>query len=209
MCVITEGTEPRMLATGVPETRMTYLPKGAYRIVDTWHVGGLRGTGSHDVVVDDVFVPAERTCSFLDPDQLDRPLSRMPFRATLAAVCGAICVGVAQAALDTLLELGVSKVQVDPQPGLRDRPAVQAMVAASVADVDAARLLLYDALNDVWAACAHDRPVTDAQRAWVWGSAIHASKTPTPAITCVYDPPRTAAIYVAGSRWLAHAHSDT
>jgi indole-3-acetate monooxygenase len=61
MCVITEGTEPRMLAAGVPEMRMTYLPKGAYRILDTWYVGGLRGTGSHDIVVDDVFVPAERT----------------------------------------------------------------------------------------------------------------------------------------------------
>jgi alkylation response protein AidB-like acyl-CoA dehydrogenase len=40
---------------------MAYLPKGAYRILDTWYVGGLRGTGSHDIVVDDVFVPAERT----------------------------------------------------------------------------------------------------------------------------------------------------
>ena len=196
MCVLTEGTEPRMLAPGVPETRIAYLPKGAYRIVDTWHVGGLRGTGSHDVVVDDVFVPAERTCSFLDPDQLDRPLSRMPFRATLAAVCAAICVGVAQAALDTLLELGVSKVQVDPQPGLRDRPAVQAMVAASAAAVDAARLLLYDALNDVWAACSHARPVTDAQRARVWGSAIHAAKITKAVVTSIYEAAGTSALYV-------------
>ena len=73
MCVITERTEPRMVAAGVPEARMAYIPKGSYRILDTWYVGGLRGTGSHDIVVDDVFVPAERTFFFTD-----RPLSRMP-----------------------------------------------------------------------------------------------------------------------------------
>jgi alkylation response protein AidB-like acyl-CoA dehydrogenase len=108
MCVIVDGAEPRMAAPGVPETRMAYLPKGAYRIVDTWHVGGLRGTGSHDVVAEDVFVPAGRTFSFLDPNRLDRPLYRMPFRATMAAGCAAICLGIARAALDALLELAAS-----------------------------------------------------------------------------------------------------
>ena len=153
MCVITEGAEPRMLAAGVPEARMVYLPKGSYRILDTWHVGGLRGTGSHDVVVDDIFVPAERTFSFTDPAQYDRPLSRTPFFATVCASCAALCLGIAQAATDTLLELAALKVQVDPFPGLRDRPAVQMMVASSAANLASARLLLHEALRDVWAAC--------------------------------------------------------
>ena len=153
MCVITERTEPRMVAAGVPEARMAYIPKGSYRILDTWYVGGLRGTGSHDIVVDDVFVPAERTFFFTDPDQLDRPLSRMPFFATVCAGCAALCLGIAQAATDTLLELGASKVQVDPFPGLRDRPAVQVMVASSSAKLHGARLLLHEALGDLWATC--------------------------------------------------------
>jgi alkylation response protein AidB-like acyl-CoA dehydrogenase len=110
MCLITEDAKPRLLAPGVPEMRMAYLPKGSYQILDTWYVGGLRGTGSHDVVVDEVFVPAERTFSFTDAHQLDQPLSRMPFFAMLSAGCAAICLGIAQAATDTLLELGSSKV---------------------------------------------------------------------------------------------------
>ena len=114
MCVVLEGNEPRMLAEGVPETRMIYLPKGTYNILDTWHVGGLRGTGSHDIVVDDVYVPAERTFSFTDPAQDDRPLSRMPFFATVCACCAALSLGIAQSAVDTFLELATSKVQVDP-----------------------------------------------------------------------------------------------
>lgn len=196
MCIITERTEPRMLAAGVPEARMAYLPKGSYRILDTWYVGGLRGTGSHDIVVDDVFVPAERTFFFTDPAQLDRPLSRMPVFATMCAGCAALCLGIAQAATDTLLELGSSKVQVDPFSGLRERPAVQVMVASSAAQLDAARLLLHEALGDLWAACNQGTPVTDAQRARVWASAHHAAKAAKAVVTSMYEAAGTSALYI-------------
>ena len=196
MCVVTEGTTPRMLAAGVSETRMAYLPKGSYRILDTWYVGGLRGTGSHDIVAEDVFVPAERTFSFTDPSQLDRPLARMPLFATMCAGCAALCLGIAQAATNTLLELGSTKIQVDPTPGLRERPAVQAMVAAAAAEVDAARLLLHDALADLWDACSQGRPVTDIQRARVWGGAHHAAKTAKAVVTAMYEAAGTSALYV-------------
>ncbi|MGB9273770.1 MAG: helix-turn-helix domain-containing protein, partial [Terrimicrobiaceae bacterium] len=65
-----------------------------------------------------------RTFSFTDPPQDDRPLSRMPFFATVCAGCAALCLGIAQAATDSLLELAASKIQVDPFPGMRDRPWV-------------------------------------------------------------------------------------
>jgi alkylation response protein AidB-like acyl-CoA dehydrogenase len=196
MCVITEAAEPRMLAAGVPEARMVYLPKGSYRILDTWHVGGLRGTGSHDVVVDNIFVPVERTFSFTDPAQYDRPLSRMPFFATVCASCAALCLGIAQAATDTMLELAASKVQVDPFPGLRDRPAVQVMVASSAAKLASARLLLHEALGDVWAACTQGTPVTDAQRARVWESGHHAAHVSRAVVRSMYEAAGTSALYV-------------
>jgi alkylation response protein AidB-like acyl-CoA dehydrogenase len=196
MCVITEGTAPRLLAAGMPEMRMAYLPKGSYRILDTWYVGGLRGTGSHDIVVDDVFVPAERTFFFTDPTQLDRPLSRMPVAATMCAGCAALCLGMAQAATDTLLELGASKVQVGPFPGLRERPAVQVMVASAAAKLDAARLLLHGALGDLWATCMRGTPVTDAQRARVFESGLHAAQTAKAVVTSMYEAAGTSALEV-------------
>jgi 3-hydroxy-9,10-secoandrosta-1,3,5(10)-triene-9,17-dione monooxygenase len=48
------STEQRLLVT---------VPDGAFSIVEDWDVLGMRGTGSHRVVVDDVFVPAHHTCS--------------------------------------------------------------------------------------------------------------------------------------------------
>jgi len=206
MCVITEGTAPRLLAAGMPEMRMAYLPKGAYRILDTWYVGGLRGTGSHDIVVDDVFVPAERTFFLTDPTQLDRPLSRMPVVATMCAGCAALCLGMAQAATDTLLELGASKVQVGPFPGLRERPAVQVMVASAAAQLDAARLLLHGVLGDLWATCMQGAPVTDAQRARVFESGLHAAQTAKAVVTSMYEAAGTSALYVDCP--LERAHRD-
>jgi alkylation response protein AidB-like acyl-CoA dehydrogenase len=197
MCVITtdEGDQ-RMLVEGVPEMRMAYVPKGSYKLLDTWYAGGLRGTGSHDVVVDDIFVPAELTFSLEDPAHIDRPLYRMPFAATLSAWCAAICLGIASAAIDTLLDLGCSKMSADPGPGLRDRPAVQAMVASSTADLEASRLLLRDALGDVWIACSRGTSVTDIQHARMWGSNVHTARTARTTVTSMYEAAGASALYI-------------
>jgi indole-3-acetate monooxygenase len=196
MCVVIEDNGPRMLPPGMPETRMAYVPKGSYAILDTWYVGGLRGTGSHDVVMDDVFVPTEKTYSFLDPDRLNLPISRLPFGATMSAGCAAICLGLAQTALNTLLDLASSKKQVDQTPGLRDRPIVQALVATAAAELDGARLLLHSTLNDVWASCEQEFPVTPKQRARLWRSALHAARKTKALVTAVYEAAGTSALYV-------------
>jgi alkylation response protein AidB-like acyl-CoA dehydrogenase len=211
MCVLTDGTAPRLTAAGGPETRMAYVPKGSYTILDTWHSGGLRGTGSHDVVVEDVFVPTERTFSSRNPVALDRPLYRLPFQTTMAAGCAAICLGIAQAAIDTLLDLGGAQVErrplQNPRAALRERPAVQAMVALSAAEVDAARLLLHDAVGALWAACCQAASGgTDAQRVRVWSSAIHAARTAKAIVTKMYEAAGTSALYVDCP--LERAHRD-
>ena len=46
---------------GEPEPVMAYLPRESCEVIDTWHVMGMRGTGSNDVAVTDVFVPTVRT----------------------------------------------------------------------------------------------------------------------------------------------------
>ena len=151
-------------------------------------------------------MPAERTFCFTDPTQLDRPLSRMPMAATMCAGCAALCLGMAQAATDTLLELGASKVQVGPFPGLRERPAVQVMVASTAAQLEAARLLLHGALGDLWATCMRGTPVTDAQRARVFESGLHAAQTAKAVVTSMYEAAGTSALYIDCP--LERAHRD-
>jgi indole-3-acetate monooxygenase len=57
LCIVHEDGKPRLTPEGVPESRFMLLPAASCEIIDTWTAGGLRGTGSHDVVVRDVFVP--------------------------------------------------------------------------------------------------------------------------------------------------------
>ena len=66
-CRIMDGSTPRVSAAGVPLTRAAWIPASVARIDDTWSVVGLRGTGSHDFIVDDVFVDKRHMSSFADP----------------------------------------------------------------------------------------------------------------------------------------------
>ena len=70
---MTENGAPRVDDQGVPETRQCFLKLSQCEVIDTWDTTGLRGTGSNDILVKDVFVPGERTFSFQDPTLNKRP----------------------------------------------------------------------------------------------------------------------------------------
>jgi hypothetical protein len=78
MSLVHEEGVPRMRAPGQSDLRVLFVPKGRYAILDTWHVGGLRGSGSHDVVVDDVFVPVEDSFAPAPPVASHSPLAQLP-----------------------------------------------------------------------------------------------------------------------------------
>lgn len=69
------------------------LNKDELQVLDTWHTLGLRGTGSHDCVADDVFVPADRVFSVFDGPIVDRPLYRFPVFGFFRVVDWRGCVG--------------------------------------------------------------------------------------------------------------------
>ena len=68
-----------MLSETVPEVRVVFFPIADVTLHDTWHAAGLCGTGSGDMEVKDLFVPAGRTLSFFtERPRLDRPLYGFP-----------------------------------------------------------------------------------------------------------------------------------
>ena len=85
MCLVEENGEVRMVQPGEPEMRIVYVPRVDCEILDTWHSGGLRGTGSHDVLVRDKHVPRRWTASPGDGSTLDAPIGRIPIICTMAA----------------------------------------------------------------------------------------------------------------------------
>jgi alkylation response protein AidB-like acyl-CoA dehydrogenase len=101
-CRILDGDQPRLGADGTPVMRILFFPAAACEILDTWHSIGLRGTGSHDYSVTDVFVPAARSLSFQEPPVEQGPLYAFPTIALFGAVLAAVPLGIARHAIDIL-----------------------------------------------------------------------------------------------------------
>lgn len=182
-------------ASAAPRFTMLYVPRGSYQIVDTWHAGGLRGTGSHDVVVDDLLVPGTHAVWFDDPVTLHAPLYRMPFAATLSAGCAAICLGLADTALRTLLQLARNKVAVDTGAKLADQPALQLHLARLHAERTAARLALHHLVSEVWIKVVAGERIALEQRAGLWATAHHAAAAARRIVRCAHQCAGTAALY--------------
>ena len=149
-CRVMDGSSPRMTAAGVPLTRAAWIPASVARIDDTWSVVGLRGTGSHDFIVDNVFVEERHMSSFADPPlERGRLYNPRTFFVTLWVVTAANALGIARGAIDTFIDLAGRSSTSSPLP-LRDRPAVQSRVAEAEAILSAARAFVLDTVGTVW-----------------------------------------------------------
>lgn len=196
MYFVEENGQVQMLAPGAPHMRMAFVPAGSFEIVDTWHVGGLRGTGSHDVIVKDLDVPVERTFTPMQPSQLSRPIGRVPIVCTMSAGHASMCLAIARAALGTVVELGRSKVTVDAVPGLRDRGANQFLVAEASTKIEALRRQLRHALGAVWDVAKSGGQFTPASIADVWSAAVSAGRESRTLVTAMYEVAGTPSLYV-------------
>ncbi len=206
MCIVEREGEVQMIAPGVPAMRMAFVPKIEHDIIDTWHVGGLRGTGSHDTVLRDVHVPAERTFSIMEPSQLEGPHGRSPIVCVMAAGCAAICLGIASQSLQALVALGVDKVSVDPGPGLKDRPPIQSLVARVQTKLDALRAHLRTSCAAVWdRAVAGENSTLDLIGA-LWSAAITAAGECRSAVSEIYAAAGTSSLYTDNP--IERAHRD-
>jgi alkylation response protein AidB-like acyl-CoA dehydrogenase len=114
-------------------------------VVDTWTTSGLRGTGSHDLRVDDVFVPSERFFSLLDRPRHHGALYRMPFFGLLAGGIAAVTIGLARGAIDAAIDLAKKKTPLGARRGVAHRELVQLQLAQAEAKVRAARAFLMEA----------------------------------------------------------------
>jgi alkylation response protein AidB-like acyl-CoA dehydrogenase len=204
-CMVEENGQPRLLQPGVPEARLVFLRRADVEILDTWHTGGLRGTGSHDVVVNAKFIARAHTCSPMDGSTLGGALGRVPIVCNMAAGYGAQLLGLGRAAIEALVELTRNKPAVDPGPGLGERPVVLAAIAEHQARIAAAREFLHARVAQLWKdAEAGQRPVN--RIAEVFAAAHHAMAQGRAAVTAMYALAGASALYTSSP--LERAHRD-
>ena len=174
LCVVHEDGKPRLTQAGAPQTRFMLLPSEACAIIDTWTVGGLRGTGSHDVAVNDVFVPDTYGSGFTDPHVLPEPRYRIPPFSRVIPGLGAMALGIARTAIETFTEIAGAKTPERTTQMLRDNHGAQVRVSQAESLVCSARLLLFDTLERLWSPLIAKGEVTMEARAHVRLAASHA-----------------------------------
>lgn len=130
--------------------RTFLVPARDYRVDDVWHTVGLRGTGSNDIVIDDVFVPDHRTLSFTStvrcagPGQAinTAPLYRLPFSVVFSTAVTAPIVGMADGTYSAFTAFQRERSAAVSALRFADDQFMQAAIAESARDIELAWMQL-------------------------------------------------------------------
>jgi len=205
-CQVMENGKPRVNARGIPETRTCFIKLSECEILDTWYTTGLRGTGSHDIAIHDVFIPAERTWSFQDPNLVKRQGPLYAFPLMFIAKGAGPALGVARRAIDLVIEnaarrparrLLLGEVPEAPKM-LRDEVFVQEAVGHAEVLLGSARAYLFDVIGDLWETLIAGKRPTARQQARFISAYAHVVGTSTEAVQTVFKATGGSAVYQSG-----------
>ena len=193
---IIEDGHPRRLADGQPETRYLFVPVTEAERLDTWHVRGLRGTGTHHFAVHEVYVPAERSVLARTAPLIETgPLYQISRGLVFASGDAAVALGVARTCLATFYELAGTKMP-RAMPGLlREQPMVQADIGHAEADLRASRAFLTETVRDLWATVSAAGTLSLDQRATLRIATTHAIRLAIQVVDTVYNAAGATAVY--------------
>ncbi len=172
-----DNGEIRWAAEGLPEMQVAVVPREQISFNDGWHVQGLKGTGSYDYSVQEVFVPASRTFELFTrrPCRGTSPATRMGLMPVTAAGHASWALGVAKSMLDDVQDLAATKFRMSDMASLASRPTFQKGLAHHRAAWRAARLLVLDAFTTAEAAVAAGEELAPARRADMRVAAVYAT----------------------------------
>jgi len=170
-CTVTNNGQDICGADGGPLIRaMSFVPSDV-TILPAWDTSGMRGTGSHDFQVQDVFVPQERTFSvFTDSAREPGPLYHLPFTVLTELPVAAVAAGIAHHALDAFAELARCKRPRASGTALAEDPLVQIQYADSNARWQLAQAGLTALAARTWQVALAARPLTSHELAAIASS---------------------------------------
>ena len=195
--MIYDGDDQRLDDDGNPQGLFMFIPADEADIVDNWDTLGMRGTGSHDVALEDVFVPQRRTAP-LQPLETASPaysgaMHRMTFWPPIA-INAVPALGIAQAAIDDFIDLAAVKVHAYTTNTLREKPIVQLRLADAQARLRAARSYLHDTFDTMWQVAVAGDFLTLDQKADCQQAAAHTVAASAEAVKLIHSIAGTAAV---------------
>ncbi len=197
-CIVHESDERARDANGRVVLVEIVVPAKDYEVVDTWHVSGLRGSGSHDVAVRDVFVPERLTTALGTRGLLAQgPLFRMPVFSRLAYNKVGVATGIARAAIDHFVRLASEKTPRGSRNLLRERATAQLALAEAETQLRSARAWVFEILAEVWEVVLAGGFVSDKQRALLQLACTNAASASVRAVDLVHSAAGSSANFTS------------
>ncbi len=192
---VVDGAGNRSAASDGATTPFVFFDPADVTLLDTWHVSGLKGTGSSDYSVSKAFVPDGRWAQFIGgPTHAEGPASRFSFFGALACGVASIAIGLGHHAIDELIALG-AKLPSGSSKSLAERTAVQAELAQAKGAVAQARSYLLEVADHAWTHAAAGPEFHDDLTVELRLAASAAVKRSAEAVDLCYHAGGGAAVY--------------
>ena len=194
-CFVFDGAQMRKSAAGTPVALGFVMPKQDCKVLDTWHVVGMRGTGSTEFEVNGALVPNDMTIRFFGAESpYPYPIFHLPptyFGYNHVSVMN----GVARSALAGLKALAVTKTSPLTGTSLRDDPQAQYAVAKAEALIETNALAVKESFRPLWAKVVAGERVPLEMRARVRRTVAHAAECAVEAVQLCYRAAGGSAVY--------------
>jgi indole-3-acetate monooxygenase len=182
---------------GEPRFRTVLFRSDEVEIEDTWHVIGLRGTGSHHVAADNVVVPHERTSPTFDGQpSIDDPIVGVPMPSLIALGVASVAIGTAQGALDEITGLADARTPLLARSALAANPLFQHDLATADTQLRAARALVHEIATEAWDAACAGIDLDLEQRARIRAASVWTVDQATSAVHAAHRAGGGSAVYL-------------
>ncbi|MEP2103851.1 MAG: acyl-CoA dehydrogenase family protein [Parasphingorhabdus sp.] len=210
--MIFKDGELQKFENGAPYHRMLFFPASDATFIDSWHVAGMKGTGSGDFSVKDIKIPKDRSVSFV----ADRPrdagaLYKFPLFGLLALGVSSVALGNARAALEEIKQVAITKKTPGGGRSMAQRATIQVDIARATAQLNGAFGFLENAIAGAWKEAQGDGDISAQARADLRLACAHATEMSADVCKTVYTLGGGGAVYSSSSlqRRFRDAHVAT
>lgn len=210
--MIFKDGELQRLESGAPYHRMMLFPADEVERLDTWHVMGMRGTGSGDLAVKDAIVPKARSVSLIVDTPVEQgALYHFPVFGMLSMGVASVALGNAAGALDEIKAMVQSKKNPATGKTMAERQTVQVDIARAEAKLGAAEAYFRENIAACWHAASTVGELSPQRRAQLRLAGAYATESAADVVKTAYTMGGGAAVYATSNlqRRFRDAHVAT
>ncbi|XSG86075.1 MAG: acyl-CoA dehydrogenase family protein [Methylohalobius sp. ZOD2] len=187
---IYDGDRLRLSADGNPEILLIAVPASEAEVAGNWNTMGMRGSGSYDVEMRDVFIPDHWAVPW---GALEKPGSAYQgplYRLTVWPAIAALvppAFGIARAAIDEAIETITSKTPAYDKKTLKDQTVAQSQLARAEAKLSASRAFFFDVFEAAWREAVAGEPIAVALKSRMQLASTHAVLECAKAVDLIHE----------------------